>query len=124
MHSAHADQTTTPDSAPPQTEYVLTFVCEDRPGIVHAVTGAVVEVGGNITESRQFESGLTHRFYLRLQVSTGASAQELEDALAPVVRRFDMEHRIDEVGRPVRTLILGSTAKHCVTDLLFQVDRS
>src|SRR5699024_709775 len=37
-------------------------------------------------------------------------------------RRYGMEHRIDEVGRPVRTLILGSTAKHCVNDLLFQVD--
>ena len=103
-------------------EFVLTVVCADAPGIVHAVTGALVEVGGNITESRQFESGLTHRFYLRLQVSTGASAQELEEALAPAVRRFGMEHRIDEVGRPVRTLILGSTAKHCVNDLLFQVD--
>ena len=91
-------------------EFVLTVVCADAPGIVHAVTGALVEVGGNITESRQFESGLTHRFYLRLQVSTGASAQELEDALAPVVRRFDMEHRIDEVGRPVRTLLVPALA--------------
>ncbi|WP_114854742.1 formyltetrahydrofolate deformylase [Brachybacterium sp. YJGR34] len=111
-----------PQSAASQTEYVLTVVCADGPGIVHAVTGAIVEVGGNITESRQFESGATHRFYLRLQVVTSASAEELEAALAPVVRRFALEHRIDVVGRPVRTLVLGSTAKHCVNDLLFQVD--
>ncbi|HEX7351504.1 formyltetrahydrofolate deformylase [Brachybacterium sp.] len=113
---------TTPDTFAAAREYVLTVVCADAPGIVHAVTGAIVEVGGNITESRQFESGTTHRFYLRLQVSTAATAEELEAALAPAVARFDMEHRIDEVGRPLRTLILGSTAKHCVNDLLFQVD--
>lgn len=106
----------------PTVEYVLTFVCEDRPGIVHAVTGAIVEVGGNITESRQFESGSSHRFYMRLQLTTTATAEEIAAALAPVVERFGIEHRLDVVGRPVRTLVLGSTAKHCVNDLLFQVD--
>ena len=106
----------------PAVEYVLTFVCEDRPGIVHAVTGAIVEVGGNITESRQFESGSTERFYMRLQLTTSASTQEIAAALAPVIERFGIEHRLDVVGRPVRTLVLGSTAKHCLNDLLFQVD--
>jgi formyltetrahydrofolate deformylase len=121
MSSAIPLPQTPPEPSASRNEFVLTVVCTDAPGIVHAVTGALVEVGGNITESRQFESGTTHRFYLRLQVSTGATAQELEDALAPAVRRFGMEHRIDEVGRPVRTLLLGSTAKHCVNDLLFQM---
>lgn len=102
-------------------EYVLTVVCEDAPGIVHAVTGAIVEVGGNITESRQFGSGTTHRFYLRLQVSTEASAAEVEAALAPAAERFGLEVHLDEVGRPLRTLVLGSTAAHCVNDLLFHV---
>ncbi|UVY82998.1 formyltetrahydrofolate deformylase [Brachybacterium sp. NBEC-018] len=109
-------------AASPTVEYVLTFVCEDRPGIVHAVTGAIVEVGGNITESRQFESGATQRFYMRLQLTTTASPEEIAAALTPVVERFGIEHRLDEVARPVRTLILGSTAKHCVNDLLFQID--
>ncbi|MFC7374427.1 MULTISPECIES: formyltetrahydrofolate deformylase [unclassified Brachybacterium] len=106
----------------PTREYVLTFVCEDRPGIVHAVTGAIVEVRGNITESRQFESGATRRFYMRLQIATNASADEIRAAMAPVADRFGIEYSIDSVGRPVRTLILGSTAKHCLNDLLFQID--
>ena len=106
----------------PAVEYVLTFVCEDRPGIVHAVTGAIVEVGGNITESRQFESGSSRRFYMRLQLATRASAEEIAAALTPVVERFGIEHQLDVVGRPLRTLVLGSTAKHCVNDLLFQID--
>ena len=31
-------------------DLVMTLRCPDRPGIVHALTGAVVAVGGNITE--------------------------------------------------------------------------
>src|SRR5699024_3636730 len=69
-----------------------------------------------------FGSGSTHRFYLRLQVTTTASMQEITAALGPVVERFGIEHRLDVVGRPIRTLVLGSTAKHCLNDLLFQID--
>ncbi|MGO1895388.1 MAG: formyltetrahydrofolate deformylase [Brachybacterium sp.] len=111
-----------PASSSALNEFVLTVVCADAPGIVHAVTGAIVEIGGNISESRQFESGTTHRFYLRLQVLTPATLEEFETALAPAVEQFGLEHSIDVVGRPLRTLVLGSTAKHCVNDLLFQVD--
>jgi len=43
--------------------WVLTFVCPDRPGIVHAISGAVVEIGGNITESKQYTSLDTGRVF-------------------------------------------------------------
>lgn len=120
-------QMTSVDSAPPTSpattqEYVLTVVCEDRPGIVHAITGALVEVDGNITESRQFESGSTHRFYLRIQFVSPAGAAQIHEVLAPIAARFGMEHSLDLVGRPIRTLVLASKAKHAVNDLLFQVD--
>ena len=92
MHAALSEQTTVPDSAPAQTEYVLTFVCEDRPGIVHAVTGAIVEAGGNITESRQFESGSTHRFYMRLQILAPVTVAQLETAIAPVVEQWASQY--------------------------------
>src|SRR5690348_5476425 len=31
------------------THWILTLVCEDKPGIVHAISGAIVEADGNIT---------------------------------------------------------------------------
>jgi formyltetrahydrofolate deformylase len=99
---------------------VLTFVCDDQPGIVHAVSGAVVAAGGNITESQQFSSDDTGRFFMRLQVETPSGRDEFESALAPVVARYDMDHRIDVVGRPLRTLVLATTAAHCLNDLLFR----
>ena len=104
----------------PHNHWVLTFVCPDLPGIVHAVSGAVVESGGNITESQQFSSADTGRFFMRLQVESDAGRAVFEDALAPVVARYGMTWRLDVVGRPLRTLVLASTAAHCVNDLLFR----
>ena len=100
--------------------WVLTFVCADLPGIVHAVSGAVVQSGGNITESQQFSSADTGRFFMRLQVESESDRAVFESALAPVIERYDMNWQLDVVGRPLRTLVLGSTAAHCLNDLLFR----
>ena len=104
----------------PRHHWVITLVCVDQPGIVHAVSGAIVRARGNITESQQFTSADTGRFFMRLQVESAASQAELEDELAPVVRTYAMESVIDVVGRPKRTLILASTAGNCVNDMLFR----
>lgn len=104
----------------PETHWILTLVCEDRPGIVHAISGAVVDAGGNITESAQFSSRDTGTFFMRLQVVSSSGRDTFQDALAPVAARYDMEWTLDVVGRPLRTLVLVSTAAHCLNDLLFR----
>jgi formyltetrahydrofolate deformylase len=98
--------------------FVVTFVCDDKPGIVHAVSGAIVEAKGNITESQQFSSEDTGRFFMRVQVETTSDYDSFQAALAPVIERYDMTAEINTVGRPLRTLILASSAGHCLTDLL------
>ncbi|MEQ9085713.1 MAG: formyltetrahydrofolate deformylase [Pontimonas sp.] len=98
--------------------FVVTFVCDDKPGIVHAVSGAIVEAHGNITESQQFSSEDTGRFFMRVQVETTSDYDSFQAALAPVIERYDMTAEINTVGRPLRTLILASSAGHCLTDLL------
>ncbi|PPL15992.1 MULTISPECIES: formyltetrahydrofolate deformylase [Microterricola] len=105
---------------PAQHHWVLTLICVDGPGIVHAISGAVVQAGGNITESQQFASNDTGRFFMRLQIETQAGREVLEAALAPVVAHYGMNWRLDVVGRPLRTLVLASTAAHCVNDMLFR----
>ena len=52
------------------THWILTLVCDDQPGIVHAISGAIVEAAGNITESQQFSSDDTGTFFMRLQVES------------------------------------------------------
>ncbi|KQQ06301.1 formyltetrahydrofolate deformylase [Rathayibacter sp. Leaf185] len=104
----------------PANHWTLTFTCPDLPGIVHAVSGAVVQASGNITESQQFSSADTGRFFMRLQVESAVTRDEFERALLPVTERYGMTWRLDVVGRPLRTLVLASTAAHCVNDLLFR----
>jgi formyltetrahydrofolate deformylase len=90
------------------------------PGIVHALTGAIVAASGNITESKQFSSDDTGRFFMRLQVESDADRAVFEKALAPVKETYGMTVSLDIVGRPLRTLVLASTAAHCLNDLLFR----
>ena len=103
--------------------WVLTFVCVDAPGIVHAITGAILTAGGNITESKQYTSVAADsgngRFFMRVQIEAAASLQEFDNAIAPVASEFALDYKIDEVGRKMRTLILVSKSAHCLNDLLF-----
>lgn len=101
-------------------QWVLSLGCADRPGIVHAVTGAVVAAQGNITELQQFSSADTGRFFLRLQVETPVSEQRLTECMAPAAAELGATWRVDPVGRKVRTLVLATKAAHCLNDLLFR----
>ncbi|MDJ0334361.1 MAG: formyltetrahydrofolate deformylase [Rhodoglobus sp.] len=107
-------------SAATSTHWILTLVCDDQPGIVNAVSGAIVSARGNITESQQFSSADTGRFFMRLQVESDASKATFEAALAPVTERYGMTWVLDIVGRPLRTLVLVSKAGHCLNDLLYR----
>ena len=100
--------------------WVLTLDCPDRPGIVHAVTGAVAAAQGNITELQQFSSIDTGRFFMRDQVQTGFERSSFEESLRPLAAYLQASWTLDEVGRRRRTLILASKAAHCLNDLLFR----
>ncbi len=104
----------------PAQHWVLTLSCPDRPGIVHAVAGLLAEHGGNITESQQFGDPLSGLFFMRVQVESASPRAELEDALTALAGRFSMSWGLDVAGRPVRTLVMGSTAAHCLNDLAFR----
>ena len=99
---------------------VLTLSCPDRPGIVHAVSGALARRGGNITESQQFGDPETGLFFMRVTVLTRVPRSELEADLAELAGIYDMRWSLDAVDRPVRTLIMVSKEAHCLSDLLFR----
>ena len=102
------------------THWLLTLACDDRPGIVHAVTGAIAQAYGNITELQQFSSPESDRFYMRVQVQSGFDRSVFEHAITPIANSLGAEWVLDYVGRPRRTLILASKAGHCLNDLLFR----
>ena len=113
---------TTPATAPPSDaqRLVLTLSCPDRPGIVHAVSGALARRGGNITESQQFGDPETGLFFMRVTVLTRVPRSELEADLAELAGTYDMRWSLDAVDRPVRTLLMVSKEAHCLSDLLFR----
>lgn len=100
--------------------WVLTFVCPDRPGIVHAISGAVVQAGGNITESQQYTSEDTDRFFMRLQIEADISKAAFEQQIETIIGDFQLEYVLDYVGRPMKTIVLVSKAAHCLNDILFR----
>ncbi len=103
-------------------EYVLILSCPDRPGIVHAVSGFLVEQGANIVESQQFGDRLTDRFFMRIGfvVETSAGAEGLRADFAAVAERFAMAYELWAAAAPYRTLIMVSKHLHCLNDLLFR----
>ncbi|WP_247048568.1 formyltetrahydrofolate deformylase [Arthrobacter rhizosphaerae] len=99
--------------------YVVTLSCPDRPGIVHAVAGALLLAGCNITDSQQYGSQATGTFFMRVEATTTASQAELHSSLDPVAKAFEMQLTLNPAGRRVRTLLMASKSAHCLNDLLF-----
>ncbi len=109
----------------PAGDYVLVLACPDRPGLVHAVSGFLVEHGGNILESQQFNDRLVDRFFMRIDFSVDGShgpldASALRAAFETVAQRFGMEYELWDAHAPYRTLIMVSKQLHCLNDLLFR----
>ncbi|RMB58396.1 formyltetrahydrofolate deformylase [Tessaracoccus antarcticus] len=101
------------------TDLVVTLQCPDRPGIVHAITGGIVEAAGNIVELQQFTSPDTGQFFLRVQVE-GPDVETLQFAIRRAAGPYDAGFEVHDAQRPTRTLVLASKAGHCLNDLLFR----
>jgi formyltetrahydrofolate deformylase len=109
------------------TRHILTLACPDRPGLVHAVSAGLLDVGGNIVENAQFSEPETGMFCLRTVVDTEsgepddvrtaviarlvAAGAETSEATTLNVRRGADRHRM---------MIVVSRADHCLVDLLYR----
>lgn len=107
-------------------EFVLTLDCADRAGIVHAVTGVILEQGFTIVELKQFDDRRAGRLFLRVHIAPdaaeGVAADErrLRDAFAPTAESFGMRWELWPHGHRRRVLVMVSRFGHCLNDLLFR----
>jgi formyltetrahydrofolate deformylase len=102
-------------------QYVLTLSCRDTPGIVYAVSSFLVQQGGNISQSQQFDDRLGDQFFMRVQFSVvNDDLAELREGFTRVAQAFQMSWQIHEAARRTRTLLLVSRFGHCLNDLLFR----
>ncbi len=102
--------------------FVLTLACEDRPGIVAAVTAELALRGANIAESNQFWDRASNRFFMRIAfTSADLSRAHMEAALAPAIHRFGMTAQVyDRADRP-KMILMVSKFDHALLQLLYQV---
>jgi formyltetrahydrofolate deformylase len=104
-------------------EFVLTIVCPDRPGIVHAVSSFLVQHSGNILQSQQFDDRIEQRFFARIHFETmdpTITLEKLRSGLSWVAESFHMSWQLGPAGARTRTLILVSKFGHCLNDLLYR----
>jgi len=110
--------TNTPASTPGT--YVLTLSCPDRLGLVHAVSGFLLEHSGNIEEAAQFNDHDTGLFFMRVQFACALGHEVLKAKLADFAQPFQMQWRLHNTTQPMRTVLLVSQQGHCLNDLLFR----
>jgi formyltetrahydrofolate deformylase len=101
--------------------YVLTLACPDRPGIVHAVSGFLLERGGNIEEAAQYNDHDTGLFFMRVQFACEQlTFEDLKVQLKFFAEPFKMVWQLHATTQPMRAVILVSKEGHCLNDLLFR----
>ncbi len=104
------------------TAYILNLSCPDRQGIVHAVSGFLLERQGNIEEAAQYNDPDTGLFFMRVQFACNAVQQDaLREQLATLATSFDMKWSLHDTTQPMRTVLMVSKEGHCLNDLLFRV---
>jgi formyltetrahydrofolate deformylase len=124
---------TTPASAPvTQTVEVadigrLRVQCDDRPGVVAAVSAFLADHGANITELGQYSTDPEKgRFFQRTVFhlpGLAAAHERLEHDFQTIAERFDMDWSLTRAERPKRVGIMVSKYDHCLLDLLWRVAR-
>ena len=103
------------------TTYILTLSCPDQRGIVHAVSGFLLEHGGNIEEAAQYNDHDTGLFFMRVQFACAdAGAEALREQIGTLAARFDMRWQLHAAAQPMRAVIFVSKEGHCLNDLLFR----
>ena len=101
--------------------YILTLSCPDRTGIVHAVSGFLLERGGNIEEAAQYNDHHTGLFFMRVRFACAEHGEAaLREQLATFAQGFGMTLQLQAAAQPMKTVILVSKEGHCLNDLLFR----
>ncbi|WP_271596021.1 formyltetrahydrofolate deformylase [Bradyrhizobium sp. CCBAU 25360] len=103
-------------------DFVLTFSCPDRIGIVHAVSGFLATHGCNIRDSAQFSDRSVGKLFMRISFDAldNIAISRLQSEFSEVGKSFDMTWQLHDSSSKLRVMIMVSRAGHCLNDLLFK----
>jgi len=100
-------------------DLIATLQCPDQPGIVHAITTAILECGGNIIENQQFTDPTTNTFVMRTRFETAQSFEAATDALSKGLAKFKPQLKVRLASGKPRALMMVTKESHCLRDLLY-----
>jgi formyltetrahydrofolate deformylase len=101
--------------------YTLTLSCQERPGIVHAVSSFLFEHGCDIVEHQQFDDAVRGQLFLRTAFvcSQDIDADRLSAKFGAVADEFGMTYQMTG-DQPPRVVVMVSKLGHCLNDLIFR----
>ncbi len=103
-------------------DLIATLQCADQPGIVHAMTTAILNCGGNIIENQQFTDYPTNTFVMRTRFETSQGLASAQKSLDDGLGKFSPALRIRPTEQKPRALILVTKESHCLRDLMYLLE--
>jgi len=100
-------------------DLIASLQCADQPGIVHAMTSAVLACGGNIIENQQFTDPATNTFVMRTRFETSEGQAAAEKSLSEGLAKYSPALHIRPTSERPRALVMVSKESHCLRDLLY-----
>ncbi len=101
--------------------YVLTLRCADAPGIIHAVSGALLSIEGNVLEQAQYTNERTGMFAMRTRFeSESTDIEALRAHVEQATASFDPIITLRNEDDRHRVMIMVSQYDHCLVDLLYR----
>ncbi len=100
-------------------DLIASLQCADQPGIVHAMTSAVLACGGNIIENQQFTDPATNSFVMRTRFETSQGQASSEKSLSEALAKYNPALHIRPTSERPRALVMVSKESHCLRDLLY-----
>ena len=103
-------------------DLIASLQCADQPGIVHAMTTAVLQCGGNIIENQQFTDTTTNTFVMRTRFETSQSLAAAQASLSEGLGKFSPALHIRPTAQKPRALVLVTKESHCLRDLMYLLE--
>jgi formyltetrahydrofolate deformylase len=103
-------------------DLIATLQCADQPGIVHAMTSAILACGGNIIENQQFTDEPTNTFVMRTRFEITQGIDVAQKSLNEGLEKFSPSLHIRPTESKPRALVLVTKESHCLRDLLYLLE--
>ena len=97
---------------------VLLVECDDRRGLVHAITGVLLKHAVNVVGNQEFVERAAARFYMRTEFDGEVEAGQLEAEVRQALPA-NASVRLSNL-KPKRIVVLASKEHHCLADILIR----